>query len=183
MLAQCDCRPQVQVLYQSVAHGHRDGYVLAGLLNGRSGRLHRSLVVDQSIAFSAYSLHNAMRWAGFFYLAAEAKGGTDPEALLRSLDEQLERLQREPVGVAELGKVKNQVATDAYRRLREPSSLLLQLLMAEGLGDWRLLESWAERTLAVTPEDVQRVARRYFQPTQRTVAIYRQRSASAEAQP
>ncbi len=186
MLAYCDCRPQVQVFYQSVAYGHRDGYaleVLVGLLNGRSGRLHRSLVVDQPIAFSAYSLHNAMRWAGFFYLAAEAKGDTDPEALLLALDEQLERLKREPVTAQELDKVKNQVAADAYRRLREPSSLLLQLLMSEGLGDWSLLESWAERTLAVTPEEVQRVARRYFRQTRRTVGIYRQRPAQAADSP
>ncbi len=183
MLAVCDCRPQVQVLYRGVAYGHRDGYaleVLAGLLNGRSGRLHRALVVEEPIAFSAYSLHTAMRWAGFFYLAAEAKGETDPEALLAALDEQLERLKREPVSVAELDKVKNQVATDAYRRLREPSSLLLQLLMSEGLGDWRLLESRAARILAVTPEEIQSVARRYFQPTRRTVGLYRPRQAAAQ---
>ena len=177
MLAHCDCRPQVHALYQTVPYGHRDSYaleVLAGLLNGRSGRLYRSMVVDQGVAFSAYSLHNAMRWAGQFYLAAEAQGGADPERLLAALDREIALLQERPISAAELTKVKNQVATDAYRRLREPASLLLQLLMTEGLGDWRLLDAWAERTLAVTAEDVQRVAERYFLPTQRTVGIYRQ---------
>jgi hypothetical protein len=57
---------------------------------------------------------------------------------------------------------------------------MLQLLLYEGWGDWQYLNYWADRTLAVSAEDVQRVAQKYFTAENRTVATY-QRKAGAEA--
>jgi hypothetical protein len=74
------------------------------------------------------------------------------------------------------------VLADSFRRLQSPFFLLLQLLFYEGWGDWSYLNSSAERTLAVTAEDIQRVAKRYFTVENRTVATY-QRKAGTQAEP
>jgi hypothetical protein len=82
---------------------------------------------------------------------------------------------------SELQKVKNQVVAGSFRNLQNPFFLLVQLLFYEGWGDWTYLNTWADKTLAVTAEDVQRVARKYFTPENRTVATYRRKAGTAAA--
>ncbi|HEV8632068.1 MAG TPA: hypothetical protein VGV61_17265, partial [Thermoanaerobaculia bacterium] len=118
-----------------------------------------------------------------FTWRAEAKGGATPEALLAAWDRELERLRTEPVGTEELTKVRNQIAADAYRRLKEPSGLLLQLLMSDGFGDWHALQRAPERALATTAAEVQAVVERYLAPTRRTVGLFTRRAAGAAGSP
>jgi predicted Zn-dependent peptidase len=182
MRAECDCQPQVLVRYHTVPFGHADSYaldVMQGLLNGQTGRLHKSLVLDQQIATSASSVQDSKKYAGYFELTAEAKGEAGPEQLEAAWYAELKRLQEETVGAEELQKVKNQIAADAFRRLESPFFLMLQLVYYDGLGDWRYLDYWAERTLAVTAADVQRVARQYFAPENRAVGHYHRKAGTA----
>lgn len=185
MNAECDCQPQVAIQFHTTPFQHKDEYVLQvieGLLNGETGRLKKSLVLDRQIAASAFSSQQSWKYNGFFTLAAETKGEATPADLEAALVAELERLQNEPVPALELQKVKNQIAADAYRRLESPFFLLLQLLFYEGFGDWTYLNQGPARMLAVTAEDVTRVAKRYFGPAQRTVATYL-RKAGAAAEP
>jgi len=185
MNAECDCQPQVTMMFHTVAFQHRDDFVLdviGGLLNGQTGRLNKSLVLERQIAASAASAQQSQKFAGSFQLTAETRGEATPAELEAALWAELERLQREPVPDAELQKVKNQVVAGSFRNLQNPFFLLLQLLFYEGWGDWSYLNTWAERTLAVTAEDVQRVASRYFTLENRTVATYR-RKAGSRAEP
>jgi predicted Zn-dependent peptidase len=181
LLVRCDCRPQVQVLYHTVPFVHPDSApleVLTGLLDGRTGRLYRSLVLGQGIAASAYAAQSAMRWAGMFSFTAEPKGEATPEIALAAWEEQLARLRAEAVGEEELTKVKNQIAADAYRRLRDPAEVMMRLLMDDGFGDWRRAVDGGQGALAVTAADVARVVRRYFAPENRTVGLYSRREGS-----
>ena len=54
---------------------------------------------------------------------------------------------------------------------RPVSFLMFQLLWYEGYGDWSYINSWSDATLAVTEEDVKRVAAEIFAVTNRTVAV------------
>ena len=151
------------------------------MLNGRSGRLNKSLVLDRQIAASASASQSSLKYAGLFTLAAETRGEATPADLEAALLGEIERLQREAVPPEELQKVKNQIAATAFRNLENPFWLMLQLLLYEGWGDWQYINYWADRTLAVSAEDVQRVAQKYFTVENRTVATY-QRKAGAEAE-
>lgn len=184
MLAECDCQPQVQIAYHTVPFRHKDSYaldVLTGILNGNTGRLYKSLVLDQGIASTAQTNQTSHKWAGAFYFTAESKGDATPQQLEEAWYAELKRLQEEPVPAEELQKVKNNIAADAFRRLERPFFLSLQLIFYDGLGDWRYLNYWADKTLAVTAEDVQRVANEYFAPANRAVGLY-DRIAGAPAQ-
>ncbi len=185
MNAECDCQPQVEVRYHTVPFRHADSYaldVLAELLNGRTGRLYKSLVVDKKIAASAGAGQDSRKWAGAFSFSAETKGDATPEQLEAAWYAELARLQEEEIPAAELEKVKNRIAASAFRRLKNPFWLMVQLLIYDGLGDWTYLRDGAEATLAVTAADVQRVAKQYFAKENRAVAIYT-RLAGTSAQP
>lgn len=186
MLAECDCQAQVEVRYHTVPFQHADGYaldVLSALLNGRTGRLTKSLVLGDQIAVSAAAWQESRKWAGSFSFRAEAKGETTAERLEEAWYAELAKLQNEPVPALELEKVKNQIAASAFRRLDSSFYLMLQMLLYEGYGDWTYLNTWADATLAVTAEDVQRVAKQYFAPENRAVALYRRKAGAPPAAP
>ncbi len=185
MGAECDCQPQVEVRYHAVPFRHKDSYalsVMAAVLNGNTGRLYKSLVLDQGIATNAGSGLDARKYAGAFSFYADAKGDATPEQLEQAWYQELERLQTELVPAEELQKVKNQVAASSFRRVQNPFGLLLQLLLYEGWGDWTHLNDSAAKTMEVTAEDVQRVANEFFASHNRAVALY-YRKAGSEAPP
>ena len=172
----CECRPQVELRFRSVPFGHPDAPILdlvAGLLNGRTGRLHRGLVLTRDLAFSASARHEPMRRGGSFSLVAEARdaraGGADLDALQRSLEEELERLRRDPPDERELEKVKNQITTDSARQLKTPAGLAQRLLIYDALGGWRYLDEWPHAARQVDTADVERVLERWLIPARRAV--------------
>ena len=173
--ARCDCPRQARALYPTVPFRHPDAYrlqVLSGVLNGRTGRLYRSLVLDRGIAFTASATQLSYRDAGSFVFAAETKGDATPEELVAAWEGEIERLRRELVGATELRKVKNQLIASSLRGLRKPSDLARQLLVYAGLGEWRQIEDWPRRIGEVTAEEV-REAAQGLKEENRLVAYYR----------
>lgn len=180
MYAECDCQPQVEVRYKTVPFGHADMYplqVMADVLNGRSGRLYKSMIEGKKIASSASAqatgFFGPAKYAGYFAFEAETKGDAKPEDLEEAWYEELAKLQKEPVSERELQKVKNQTLANSYRRLQSNFFILAQLGILENLGSWRHINEDPVRIQAVTAEDVMRVAKKYFEKTNRSVAIYR----------
>lgn len=182
LTAECDCQPETTITYKTVPFNHKDSFaldVLSGLMNGRTGRLYKSLVLDKKIATSAGVRQNSQKWAGSFSFNADTKGEATPEQLEQAWYEELKKIQDEPIPAEELQKVKNQTLGTSFRRLENPFFLLIQLLLYDGLGDWTYLNTWTDRTLAVTEADVKRVAKEYFAPEKRNLALYYRKAGSA----
>ncbi|MFM8578398.1 MAG: M16 family metallopeptidase, partial [Planctomycetaceae bacterium] len=183
LLASGDVPPGVEIRYHTVPAGHADSYaldMLAEVLNGRSGRLYRGLVEGRAIAASAAAASDTRRYAGLFSFRAEARGEATPSDLENAWYEELDRLRREDVAETELRKVKNGVAADAYRRLQNNMSLLIQLAFYETLVDWREINEQPRKYDAVSAADIRRVVDAYFTANNRSVATYT-RSASEGA--
>lgn len=183
MYAECDCQPQVEVRYHAVPFNHHDVYpldLLSEILNGRTGRLRKTLIEDKGIASSAFARIDPRKYAGSFSVSIEAKSDADPEQLENAWYGILKDIQDNGVGEHELQKVKNQAAADSYRRLQSNFFLLLQLGVSEALGDWREINDGPRKTQEVTAADIQRVAKQYFDKTNRAVAVFHR---SADAQP
>ncbi len=175
---ECDCQDQVGVRYRSVPHGHPDEPVfdvIADLLNGRTGRLYKSLIEDQAIAALASAGNRSMRYAGSFSFSALPKGGAELSELEAAWYEELDKLKTELVSERELQKVKNQAAADNFRGLQDNSSLFFQLAISEAYGGYEYLNEYPKRIAAVTPEDIQRVAQEYFEEHERAVSYYTRR--------
>lgn len=179
--AECDCSPQAQVHYPSVPFSHADAYaldVLAGVLNGRSGRLHRSLVLDREIAFSAHVEQQRLRRAGRFTFRAETKGDTTPADLVAAWDREVAGIETGELSAEEIERAVNRMSADAFRALKDPVALMSQLLYYQGLGDWRHVHRWARGIHEIGAQDVRAVARRYLVPERRLVALYEREAAS-----
>jgi predicted Zn-dependent peptidase len=185
MVAYAETNPEVQIRYHTVADGHKDDAaltVLGSLLSGRTGRLYKSLVLDQKIANSAFAGQRSQKWEGYFTMSGVAKPGNTPEQVEQALYKEIEKLQREKASDHELQKVKNQYAANTFRRLQSNFALMVQLLLADSSRGWQSFNEDPKKLQAVTADDVQRVANQYFAPANRAVAIYYTKKAEGTAE-
>jgi predicted Zn-dependent peptidase len=175
MIAYADTNPEVRIRYHTVADGHEDEpalLVLSTLLNDRTGRLHKSLVLEQQVANQASSAHNGQKYEGYFELRGVVKPGKTPEDVEKALYKEIEKFQTDLVPERELQKVKNQLAAANFRGLQSDFSLMMQLLISDSLRGWQIINTDPPRLQAVTPQDVQRAAKTHFAPEGRNVLVF-----------
>lgn len=148
------------------------------LSQGRSSRLYQSLVYQQQVAQSANANADLKEDAGLFELTAIVAGGKKPEEAESALLAEVKKLQDAPVSAAELEKAKNQIIASQLRQ-RETNLGKSQALggAAVLLGDPNRVNTELDKLQAVTPADVQRVAKKYFTQENRYVFTYLPESA------
>jgi len=153
-----------------------DSYVLEVieviLSGGKSSRLYQSLVREKRLVLSADADHSLLsRDPSLFYISADLLPGKDMAEVEKALDKEIERLQREPVGERELEKAKNQLeATFVYG---QDSIFYQAMLLAqhEIALNWSAIDDYIPSIRKVSAEDIQRVAKQYLIPDNRTVGI------------
>jgi len=153
-----------------------DSYVLeviaAILSQGQSSRLYQSLVREQRLAFETNADYSLLsRDPGLFLLSAAPLPGKDLAELEKAIEQAIERLQGEPVPERELDKAKNQL--EAAFIMGQDSLFAQAMLFAqyEIALSWRAIDDYLPAIQRVSPEDIQRVARRYLIPDNRTVGM------------
>lgn len=184
MIAEADTTPSVRIDYLTVPEVHRDSAaleLLTSLLSGRSGRLYKSLVVEKKLATGAGAMASGSKYAGEFTLIANPTPGRKPEEVEAALYSEVERLQNELVAERELQKVKNQVEVSIYTQQESNFGLMLQLCSAEASGSYKDFVQGPDRLRAVTREDIQRVARKYFKKENRSVLILNRKGGGPTA--
>ena len=98
-----------------------------------------------------------------------AQGHTNAESE-KAIEDEIERLKKEPVTKVELDGVKRRARSSLIRGLGDNTSLALQLANWQVLtGDWRNLFRQLDKINAVTPADIQRVSNTVFIKRNRTV--------------
>lgn len=180
--AEAETSPTVRIWWKGAPFVHRDMAVLdllSDVMTGRTGRLYKGLVDGRKIANQVSASVDGRKYDGIYMVEATVKDGEDPAAVEAAIYEELERLQAEPIPDEELQKVKNRYKAYAYRRLSSPTSIGIQLLMYAGLGDWRYLNTSAERIEAVTAADLQRAAKEYLTEKSRSVGVFLREEGSA----
>lgn len=185
MNAEVDAQPSVEMRWHTVPFRHRDSYaldVMSSILNGRTGRLYKTMVEGKSIASDAGAQTDVRKYAGAFNISAETKGDSTPEQLEAAILVEVKRLQDELVSDRELQKVKNQNAAEQYRRLQSNFFLMIQLAVSESMGSWTEINEESAKIQAVTAADIQRVARTYFKDEGRAVAIYKRKGSPGAAE-
>jgi zinc protease len=147
--------------------------VLSGILDGgNSARIAQKMLRGDEIAVEAGVSYDAYdRLAGLFLFAGTPNEGVDPKTLEQAFIDEIKDLQQNPVTPQELGRVKAQViAADVFDR-DSMFSMAMQIGMLDSVGlDWHLVDDYVDRIREVTAEDVQRVARTYFDNNKLTVA-------------
>ncbi len=161
--------------------------VLAGVLSGNpAARLNQRLVRESKLAIDAsagYDLMARGRQSIFALDATPSEGKTvaDVEA---ALIQQIEAIKESGVTAEELDRVKaGVIAADVYKR----DSMFyqgMQIGTIETIGfPWKILEDYPNKLRAVTPEQVQAVARKYLLKDNLTVATLDPQPIDPNAKP
>jgi zinc protease len=161
---------------QDVEHD-REPYaleVLAGVLDGNdAARFSKSLVRNQKIAQSAGAGYDGTaRGAAMFILDGQPAEGRTLVELEAALRAEVKRVADEGITADELARIKTQViAGEVYKR----DSMMAQAMEIgrfEASGfNWRDYDKLLEKIRAVTAEEVQAVAKKYFGDDTLTVAV------------
>jgi predicted Zn-dependent peptidase len=141
--------------------------------NGRTARLYRSLVRDQSIAAEAqgFSGFPGQKYPGLFAVYAVPLPGHTPEQMRAAIHKELDRLKNEDVSDEELARFKTRARADLLRGLADNQGLAHQLAEYQTrYGDWRELFRQLDRINTVSKADVRRVANKIFTDSNRTSA-------------
>jgi zinc protease len=164
----------VGVAYHIPAAGHPDWAplsVLAGLLSQQpNGRLYQALVESRK-ATSANASPGNNHDPGLFTASAQAEAG-QLDAVRDTLLQTLEGMATVPFKQDEVERAKVRSRRMDEMRQSNSSAMAQALSSASALGDWRLLFIQRDAIAAVTADDVNRVAKTYFQRPNRTVGLY-----------
>ena len=129
---------------------------------GSSGRLFQNIRERKGYTYGAYSALTASQWPGTWGASASVRTPVTQPAAAEFFAE-FTRLQDEPVASSELARAKRSLIGSFARTLESPESVLSRTLdrIQNGLpADY--WDTYPARVEAVTPTDVQRVARKYL---------------------
>lgn len=169
--------PFVMMGFRVPNYSNEDSYALdileSILSHGKSSRLYQSLVYDQKNSLAVGAEYSVLQTdPGLFYFYSLVNPGAKVEGVEEAIQREIVRLQNEPPSEQELQRAKNQV--EAARVFEQDSNFRHAMLMgqAESVGaGWRRIDQFVERIRAVTAKDIQRVAKQYLTPDNRTVGI------------
>ena len=166
--------PAVVVAHHITYDGHKDSYPLhiasKILSDGQSSRIYRKLVYEKGLALAAFGGGNIIEDPNLFFAVAIVQQGHTPEEAKNALIAELDKLREEAVTAAELQQAKNQFARDYILGRESIQSKAEQLGHAVVIhNDIKTADGEFDIFQGLTVADVQRVARTYFTPENRTV--------------
>ncbi|MBL8002010.1 MAG: insulinase family protein [Flavobacteriales bacterium] len=169
--------PAVVMAYRIPAYGTKDFYavdMLNRLLsNGNSSRLNTEVKDKQQKALFVGSFSLPFEHPGLAIAFGIANMGVAPDSLEQAMDAVIRRTREEVISEAELAKLKAQVETEFVTGNSRLEGIAESLASARTfLGATERMNDELDQYLSVTAQDLQRVAKEYFVPTNRVVLHY-----------
>jgi predicted Zn-dependent peptidase len=151
------------------------------LTGGRSSRLRRRLVEELEIVSGLRSGVGGLTHGGLFDMWVSMREGIPSAQALAVIDEELERLRREPVGDAELSKVKARAELYFLSDVETTSGRASQIGFAETVtGNPAHAFVRLEELRRVSAEDVMRVAGQILRPSRRSMVRVLPKASAAK---
>jgi predicted Zn-dependent peptidase len=171
-------QPFVMIAYHRPPSTHADDAaldVLNGILSGgRTSILYREMVRDKKLALGTQTIAQfpGGKYDSLFLYYGVPNQGKTADELEKAWEEIIGRIQKEGVDEATVKRVKVKSRAGLLRALDSNSGLAGALASTwMEYGDWRKIFTDLEELDKVTPADVQRVARTYFAPRNKTVGV------------
>jgi len=174
--------PAVFAGYRMVSETHPDAYALqmltTALSDGPSSRFSKRMVDQDQSALQVAAFPFAMEHHGVFIALALANGATTTGALMTTMEDEIAKMQNEPLSEKEFTKLLNKVESEFVTRNSNVAGIAENLANYHVYyGDANLVNTEIERYRQVTPADIQRVAKTYLKPENRVVLHYLPKSA------
>jgi zinc protease len=145
--------------------------VLAG---GKNSRLYRRLVYDEQMAQDVSAFQQSGALGSSFLITATARRGRTAAEMQKAIDEELDRLRREPPDAREVARAINQIEASFYRRMQSVGGFggkadQLNAYYFAGAGPDYFAEDLARYT-SLSPRDVRAAIARWL-PGDRRVEL------------
>lgn len=173
----------VQIVYRAPEAAHPDTPALlvaeavlsggkpfsfgGGAAMGRSSRLYRALVATGLASGAGASMSLSID-PYLFGVSATLSPDADADQVEAILNDEVQRLVNEPVGDAELERVRKQIRAQFVYSQQSASSKAYLIGALAMVAPEQTPDGLLEAMLAVTPEDLQRVAATWLVPNHRT---------------
>jgi zinc protease len=164
---------RVQIGYHAATLSDKNNYTLDVLDNilshGKTARLYQRLVEQEQLVTFVNTYNHPRRLPGAFYLFAELRPEVSPEKIEQVLNEEICRLQNEPITLEELQKIKNIISADFMFEKETTMGLTHALGEYESLHTYEYMDTYLECIAQITPEEVMQVAKTYLTENNRTI--------------
>jgi len=169
--------PGVIMAYRIPAGGTPDYYAVAMLgtllSQGESSRLQKALVDEQQKAVDVGNIPLDLENPGVSIAYAICSMGTDALDAEKSVTAEIDKIKTETISDEEFQKLRNQVENDFVTSNARVAGIAESLANYKMYyGDANLINTELNRYLAVTKEDIKRVANKYFNKDNRVVMHY-----------
>ncbi len=168
--------PALFATYLAPPHNHPDSPALellnSLLCDGESSRMHERLVKDEEAAFAVFGFVDGRLGPSQFRLIAASNAGVDIATCEKLMDEEIVKVQKEGITPDELEKVKIQFKSsfiEGRQTVMSKAENIHHYILYH--GDLSVINSDLDRYMAVTAEDIQRVAQKYLRPDNRTMVV------------
>ena len=166
---------EVRVGHLGISRKHQD-YMAVNLairiLGGEgSNRLHQVLRTERGLTYGAQANMDTHKESGDFEAETNTRSDATAEVLRLIVDE-FWRLQRERVNSRELDGAKAYMTGSFPLTIESPEAIAMQVVNSLFYGlPLDDLQNFRERVNAVTPDDIQRVAKLYLRPDRLSVVL------------
>ncbi|MCU4162454.1 M16 family metallopeptidase [Carboxylicivirga caseinilyticus] len=169
--------PLILQAYRTPAMNTEDYYaldMLSTLLSkGQSSRLYKALVDDQQKAIQVASFPLGFREPSVALTLALPNMGVEVKDLEEAMDAEIKKVQDELISEKEFQKLKNQFENDIVKGNMKVATRANTLARDYTyFGDANLINTELDKYLAVSREDIQRVAKKYLTKDNRVVLYY-----------
>jgi zinc protease len=140
------------------------------LSSGRSSRLFQKIVREQQLAPNVSAGRDGAIGPGLFRVIGTVAPGKTADALEAAIYAEIDRVKNGPIEEWEIEKARNNAKRGVVGGLTSSLQRAIQLAeFAASYSDTSLINQRVDRLMKVTAADVQRVARTYLVPENRTV--------------
>jgi zinc protease len=161
--------------WKTVQALHPDTHALSVLGNvlggGVTSRLYQALV-EQSLSLSVTVVAWQLRDPALFSVFAPVRPGVEVAAVESVIRAEAERVGREGITEAELAKARTQIEAEVIFDRDSTDQIAASLSEAIAVASWEWYADYTAAIAAVTTDDVQRVARKYFVDDGLTVGTF-----------
>lgn len=169
VLGKAATEPYVEILFHIPPLWHADVaplYVLGQIMSSRTGKMYLEMVQKNEHASRVSARASTSEYDGQFSVQATAREMRNNtviplDQLEKELWSYLEDAKTTPCDEQLLERVKNQMEA-GYLRSMAGTNIASQLASMEIAYKWQFLDEQFKRRMAVTPEDLMRVAKKYF---------------------
>ena len=160
--------PELTMAWPSVPSYHKDSYALEVLANylseGKNAPFYKELVANKKLTPNVQMFNYTSELAGQFMLQVRAYDGTDLDKVHSAVEETFRKFEKEGISEKDLKRIKAGQETAFYNSLSSVLGKGFQLAQYEIFAnDPNMINQEINYILAVTPQDVMRVYKKYIQ--------------------